>query len=588
VYTTASSSPKELAVRIGSTVDAPLGALQGEAISAGVFAPQPVPVGDPGYTQTVSGTVVGAIFGSALSASTAYYFYRPMSGTASTAFTNVATDLGTVPRGSWSYSDDTDGRTLYLDGSTPISSSIFAATLKGTDVIAGDFSFTVNVTSVDPSARTITFFTSAATRLPVYSFAGSGAPEVRFGLGLHDWTVPTGASIADVLDYVAANAQQFQTVGVFPGLRTEDFDSSTWHDVFDSLPAYNSGRWFSTFSATSLADVVREELKAACCFPAVDATGRLIPARLRLAAQSEVAATATIDAPTRLLTDKQRVSREPSGLGQVNQIEIKTGFNAVSGDFDGTTFDPRDNVAFGQSPETRLMPIAQKSEFFGAFGPNEALAMAAPIFGALAGAYSIDTIDAAKSDAVQVGDPIVFDNPYLVSPTGTSAGGTPTSTRGVTGRVGIVLGKEWGAFSPRVRFTVLNSTEQYGGYAPAGFVTAQTNTSGNTWSITLATTYLPSGTDWTDFLYTGEPVAVVKWNASSGRVSGTVVSVSATGAVITFGSVWTPGADTWYVTLQESTAIASTDAAAKFGFAGNGDATLDFSDVSIGAKVFAP
>jgi len=569
-------------VQLGAPIDPGLGALQGTPV-ASVPPPAPVPPFDWGYTQLANGLPYADIYGNNLAANTDYFFFRPMNGFEG----QVNTPLGSVPRGTWCYNDNTDGRTIYLSGAGPLPSTVTSVSIKGTDPATGnEYTETYQVSSVDTANRAIviqTFHQSA------HQFLSDKLPEIRLGMNLQTATPPTGSSVADLLDFVAAGSQQYATLGVMPSLRALDFNASAWHAIFDSLPPLNTQRLFVTFSPISVMDIVREELKAAGCFLTLDSIGRLVPARLRIPAQSELSAVATIDSTT-LLTDRARVSHEVSGLGQINQITYKTGFNPLTGDFDGDTFTVRDVSAFGQSSSTRAMEIAQKSQYIWSDyqpvdQPTVLLNVGSPIFGALAGEYAIDTIDAAKSDSVQCGDPIVFDCPYLVSEAGTT---TPTASLGVLGRVGIVLGKEWPAYESRVRFTVLNTKQSIAGYAPAGVVSSYALVSGNTYDLTLATTYFPSGTTAASFFAASDLVEIAKFNAtSSGVLAGTAVSAASNVVRVTFVGAWTPGTDTWYLTIGTASAILSTqmrfcEVADANGVIATGGANL------APARVFAP
>lgn len=549
-YKTAAVSQKECAIRINAlgtgvgffALDPPLGALQGPATAPGIYSPSPVSPGDYGWTQAADGRSYAAIFGNALAVDTTYYFYRPMA----TAATPATTAQGSVPRGAWSYEDDDTGRTIYLGGGTPVPSLTSAVLVKGTDAYSGqDYETLYQVTSVNTSARSIVISPFVAER---HYFFGDAPPDVRLGLALQDAPAPSGCSIADVLDFVAANSATYQTLGILPGLRTEDYDSARWHEIFDTLPGINTQRLFVTFSSSSLLDIVVQELLAAACLLSLTNIGKLIPARLRLPAASEFSAIASIDETT-LLTDKQRTTHEVAGVGQVNQVRFQTGYVASTGDFDGDKFSPRDVAAFGASSQSRPIEIAQRSKYVGYPPIDENMVLmctASPIFGALSARYSIDTIDAAKSQAVEVGQPITFDNPYLLEGDGNDANGYPVGVLGVVGRVGLTLGKAWPAYSPRCRFTVLNTKQRIAGYAPSAIATSQVNTSGDTWDITVAATYFPTNADASDFFAYADRVQVLKFNSATASVlAGSVTGVVGNVVSVKFDSTWTPGVFTW-------------------------------------------
>jgi len=589
VYHTDAITPADLIVQIpeaffGQRIEAPLGAWPGERVGSTTY-PTLVPYGDWGYTQTVSGTVASStVDSSPLTADKDYFFYRPMVGGPSGT---VQTSLGQVPRGTWSYGDDADGRTLYLATRTPLPSDTTSVVAKGQDPDASSgYEDILAVESVDTAAVSITL---APYMRSVRRYLADALPEIRLGLSLSSRVAPLGSSIADVLDFVSANQQQYGTLGVMPMLRANDFDTAKWHATYDPLPPVNNNRLFVTFSPVSIVDIMREELKAAGCFLALDSSGKLIPARIRIPSQAEVSAIATIDEDT-LLTDKALVGHEVSGLGQVNQVNYQTQYVPSKDEF-GDRFIVRDVSAFGQSARTMEMPIAQKSVYLNddtqpLTAPQVLQWVAAPVFGALAGPYAVDTVDAAKSDAVVLGEPVIFDCPYLVDGAGNDSAGYPNASRGVLGRVGIVLGKVWSAYDPRIRFTVLTTRQPIGGYAPEAIVTSHTNTSGNTWSLTLDPSYHPSGTSSADFYAAGDFVRIVQYGAPSATtLDGVVVSCVTNTLVVTFSGTWTPGGSIWYITIGDAVDVLVSQQ--RFCQVADSTGVVSWVDADRPAKVFA-
>lgn len=580
-YKTA-ASPKECAIFIDSKIDPLLGAKQG-APHPTIPGSMPLAPGDAGRTQLENTDPIAAVYSTPLSANTEYYFYRP-----STNGVFEDTALGSVPRGTWSSLGGTDSRTIYCDSATPMPSDMTSIVLTGTDPYTGaDYSDIYAVDAVDGATRSIAIN-------PYWNVTRSyvnddGLPEIRMGLGLQTATPPLTATVADMMDFVAFNQQQYSPLGILPSLRLEDYDTTVWQAAMDGQPPLVTQRLFQTFSPVSLADIIREELKAAGCFLALDSTGRLVPKRIRLPAPSEAATVATIDS-TLLLTDKMRASHEVNGLGLINSVTYKDGWDPVGGDFTGNTFTVRDVPAFGRSPQSRPQQIAQHSQYVGAepITTADVVQIAAPILGTLSGSYAIDTLDAAASQDVQVGDPIIFDDPYLVDSNGSDASGYPAGVLGLTNAVGIVLGREWGAYSPRTTFTVINSRQRLGGYAPSAFVTSTNDHGSDLWTLSVSAGYYPDGANSEDFFPVDYRVQVYKYNATSvASVKGTVTAVSGDDVTVQFAATWTPGADSWVLTFDDS----DSDTAEQMDYCSVAlsDGLIDSGgDNSQPAKVFAP
>lgn len=580
-YTTAATA-KQCRIRVTSPIDPPLGCSEGP-LHPSVPGAALVPPGLYGTLQKYNTDPVGDFTGGgALSASTDYYFYRP-------CINGVFQDepRGSVPRGIWACPGSVDSMTIYLDGSTPVPTNASSVIISGTDAATGEeYSEIHGVDSTSNSTRTlIPAFFNASSRAFVND---DGLPTVRFGLGMQFLTIPFAASIADVMTFCAFYQQQFSPLGILPALRLEDYDSTVWDAVMAGKPPIVTSRIFLTFSPCSLNDMVREELKAAGCFLSVDSSGRLIPVDLVLPAQSQAASVATIDDDT-LLTDKARVAHEVSGLGQINQVVYKDGYDPVADDWTGDTFTVRDVSAFGQSSQSRPQQIEQRSQYVGGTPVTQAdvVNLAAPILGALSGSYAIDTIDAAKSEPVQVGEPIIFDCPYLITGDGAiDADQYPTGSIGALGRVGQVIGKEWGAYSPRVRFTVLNTKQRVAGYAPAGLITAQAEGASGNWTLTIDSSLFPTGTTAEDFWTVGDYARIAKFNNStSGYVDGTVLAV--TGNSVNMIVTWTPGASTWYLTIPSGGGLVTTQY--RYCIVANSSGIINSGGANQQpAKVFAP
>lgn len=583
-YTTAATA-KQCRIRVTSPIDPPLGCSEGP-LHPSVPGAALVPPGLYGTLQKYNTDPIGDFTGGgALSASTDYYFYRP-------CINGVFQDepRGSVPRGIWAWPGSTDSMTIYLDSATPIPDTANCIVATGTDPAGVEYSDIYEAASIDSATRSlvITPHSPSATR----SFVNNdGLPSFRIGLLLQTTEFPLATSIAGVLNFITTNQQQFSPLGILPSLRLDDWYDNTsndWHVIISAKPPIVSSRIFVTFSPTSLGDLVREELKAAGCFLGIDSTGRLKPVELALPASSQAASVATIDADT-LLTDKARVAHEVSGLGQVNQVVYKDGYDPVADDWTGDTFTVRDVSAFGQSSQSRPQQIEQRSQYVGGTPVTQAdvVNLAAPILGALSGSYAIDTIDASKSDPVQVGEPIIFDCPYLITGDGAiDADQYPTGSIGALGRVGQVIGKEWGAYSPRVRFTVLNTKQRVAGYAPAGLITAQAEGGGGNWTLTIDPSLFPTGTTAEDFWAVGDYARIAKFNnATSGYVDGTVLAV--TGNSVNMIVTWTPGASTWYLTIPSGGGLVTTQY--RYCIVANSSGIINSGGANQQpAKVFAP
>lgn len=500
----------------------------------------------------------------------ARYYFWPYPGTYSATgvaprpiFTDAIEGAGTVPRGicDVAISPSAD---IYLGGATAVSTLISSveiewASERGADAVTDSYT----LGAYNSTTRMITLsgldYSLGADGGDGAGRAGSARriwtsvslPQIRFGLVLSEFGgLPVG--VLGFMRTINDGHQQYSTLGVMPALRDGDWDVTAWVSMMAGQPQFVSRRWYSTFESISMADVVVEEVKLCRHFLAVDSSGRLVPKMIRLPAASELSTAETIGQTT-LLTDEGLLSHEVSGLGQVSDVVLSTGYNPKDGKFEGRTITVRDVTAYGQSTSVRAVTIAPKSQYLGPLiSDDEAVFVAAGIFGTFAGNYAVDTIDVAMHNSVQLGDPIVFDNPHYPDGSGSI---------GATGKVGLVIGRKAGAYSPRLQLTVLTTRQKVGGYAPAADITGSTDNGGNSWSVTLDTDLLPSGTTNAQWFAVGDRVRAVEMNTAAATV--VVGTVTTAGSKVQFDGVWgghSSGTGTWYLTMANSTdaSLAST------------------------------
>jgi hypothetical protein len=135
----------------------------------------------------------------------------------------------------------------------------------------------------------------------------------------------------------------------------------------------------------------------------------------------------------------------------------------------------------------------------------------------------------------------------------------------VTDIVGIVVGRELDLMGGVIELTVMLSTRRIAGYAPSALVTGQTNTSGNTWAITLSSSYFVSGDSAANHMLAGDVVEVYRFDSlTAGVVAGTVASAAANVVTVTFTGVWVPSTDEWVLTHSRTFGGADTANMARY------------------------
>ena len=523
-------------------------------------------MGQGNYPQNIDGSVATFVV-----AETTYYFFpaglRAVAtgsppGLGATGANVVVPNAGSVPRGSLRLSGSDAERTLYLGGSSPISSFVGAASVDMTGLEQTEHS----VQSADAGTRSIVLRTMPEFPRPWYYFSAGDLPEVRFGLLLT--TDPDGTSVYDLIQRIITSQSQYSTLGVCPMLRANDVDSANWYiTAVAGQPELVTRRYFSTFAPIALMDIVRPELQLAGCFLSINATGQLVPKRIRLAVASELSATATVGQTT-LLTDDLFVSHEIAGLGQVNQTLLRTGYNAREDKWSGRQYITRDVPSFGQSPTVRQVAIEPKSEYRGSdITEDDVVQMSAGYFGAFGGAYAVDTMDVALHGDVSLGDPLAFEHPHLPDETG---------VLGLTGAVGLVISRSQEAYSPRVRVSMLTTRQKLGGYAPSAQITFWTLVTGNEYTLLLNTATLPAANGWSGWFAVGDRVKRVQFDTSSTTpVAGTITGTSVTTVTVLFDSP--PGTPTAYLTMADSTDASLATTQRRFTSVAASDGIVDYA-----------
>jgi hypothetical protein len=532
-----------------------------------------------GGPQNEDGTTVTAV-----GASATYYYYpagaAPVAAGEPPGLSSGRAGregAGGVPRGVFNVTSGyARSRTIYLGGSAPISSLVSAVMIEWQD--DSDETSLLEISNFSAADRRVTFPQGVAVaeaggpRPGFHAWTPASLPTIRFGLLL--CSTREGVASDDFLATIVARQQEYSTLGVVPMIRAEDYDAAGWTAAAATgQPSLVTRRVFTTFSPVSVMDIISEELKLAGCFLAVNSAGQLVPKRLRIPAQSELGDTDTIDAST-LLTDEVLLNHEVGGLGQVNQVLLRTGYDPQEDEYLGRTWITRDVAAFGQSPSVRQVAIEPKSEYVGPeITEDDVVQCASGYFGSFAGSYAIDTLDAAMHDSVELGDAIVFDNPHLPDETGLI---------GVTGRVGLVLARVTEPYSPRVRLTVLTTKQRLGGYAPSGEVADSLDEGGNTWVVEIDDSYFPTGSVQTDWWSNGDRVRVVELNTATATVVvGTVLdsAFSSNSMEIQFDGVWgghSSGTALWYLTMADSDDAALVETQKRFCSIAESDGSIDY------------
>jgi hypothetical protein len=513
------------------------------------------------------------------------YSYLPTSDSAPGA--------GSVPRGYYGTAIDplTSGgiveafpaTRVHLSGVVDISSLV--------DAVAARFeafgpvderTFTTTVTDSNSTSNWVVLAPALGTGvfpIPVESaFTSASLPEFRFGR-----TFTADGSVWTALSTIIAAAPEGLNAGGTPDLRSTDFDTSSWAEL-DALeqPRIVRSRVFRSFTDASLMDVVRAELTLAGYFLGVTASGEISISKLR----NVVTTTAPDSILSGVTVSHGNPTWESSAYGVVNQIHIRRGYDPIEDEYMLPPVIVRDVAGFGRNPRSRPLSIDLKSVPAGGLAETfaECVETSARLFAVFASPYARIQVNTNMTQfvAARVGGiasittKTLLPDPY-------------TGTRGLNGLRALITGREVNLDEGVVSLKCLAVLNNATGYAPQSVVTAESNVSGDTWDVTvLATGYLPTGTDASDWFLPGDLVFARGWDTTSGTtISGSVVSTTGNVVRVAFTSS-AAGLTTgdWYLSYANSN---SSLQAAQFAFCYLADSAggLDQGGDSVPADSFA-
>lgn len=456
---------------------------------------------------------------------------------------------GTVPRGFFRAisGGEVPLNRIYLGGAVGLTSTITAALITWQDP-EGDRSYSIS--SIESSTRSVLLsrdYTSGPTGdapvgwpASVRIYTREQLPEIRLGRRL-----ATG-SVGDLVNTVANASATQVNQGALPDLRLTDVELGSWLSLsYDDQPSMVRDRRYWSWTPRELKELLSEELKLAGYYPYITSTGTIGVRRLELAP------------PTRQGTRTPTVlsggeagfpTYERSSFGKHNTTRLHTGYSFTEDDHEGPPIVFRDVGSFSQSPMARVLEIRPYSEYAGGIEPyDEVVALGARVSGVFGGPYQTVVIAVPLKDfSVVVGDTVFLTTRHVPDSDG---------TMGVSERPAIVIARQWEPRASVGRLTLLLTDLNIAGYSPEAVVSSQSNTSGNTWAITVGTTEFPASPFNTADMWFEAGDLVRVWeldDATSTLVSGTVVSASGNVVTVTFGSTWTPGSSTWVLAYDLS------------------------------------
>jgi hypothetical protein len=419
----------------------------------------------------------------------------------------------------------------------------------------------LHLTNIDPTYRFIEIDTSHMGAM-YFSDQMSMVRVIDYGVGTN-W--------AGFMAAIVARAPE-ANLGLTPYITANDVNSSAWEALWEPggypFHDYWRSRVYRFVKPISIKEVLQPEFQVTGWMGRLESDGRFGVCQMPFVGASRTAQHTLTDDEILLPADGMfggfptwEVERD----GLINIIYLRLGYSPLKDDtnplFD-YTLRMTQSISEHKSGEKAKQEIEPKSTESGGYtlkkrlermpDAKELAEMVTPYLQTLSQDYAVVTVCVPFTKFnVLCGDIIEVTSRYI--PNG--LGG-----RGVTSKKAICIGREWDFDPANNRMGTLTlwfprDSGKTAGYSPTGRITAQSNTSGNTWTITMS--HLSSlNIAWSEsgdgnvvkHFAAGDAVAVYEDDSTTPVVVyGEVDSVNtATDQItVTFTDGWTPGSSTW-------------------------------------------
>ena len=392
-------------------------------------------------------------------------------------------------------------------------------------------------------------------------------------------------TLYDYIEEICTNSADSANAGYSPLLTTDDVDLSESETAIESALAgvpFMRERVYAQSKRLKLSEVLGPELLLLGLVVCMDETGKLVVRKLRATTASGGIA-ATID-ESNTLSGVRVPTWERFQSGSVNEITLKTGWDPKEDKYNGTTFRVRDVGSLSRNKLARKIDIEPKS--FSPFSGRadtgltyrDIMPAVEPILGLLGYPYDVITVPVPLSlYDVLIGDNVLVDSHILPN--------AQTGKRGMSGSVGIVIGREWNPSEAHGILTILISLLNLAGYAPTSRVASYTGT--NPYTLNIAAGSQPTGYATVSSWAVGDVVRVYATNSVSPTVrEGTISSINTGSETITLTLSGTIPAGTLDVDYHTATDVQESQEI--YGFLGNDSGIVEYGSGDGSARLYAP
>lgn len=394
-----------------------------------------------------------------------------------------------------------------------------------------------------------------------FSDESSMVRVVRYGEGNDNW--------ATFMESIVARAPE-ANLGLTPYITSSDVNSAAWSALWDVYPFHDYWRYrtYRFVKPISVKDVLQPEFRVTGWMGRLELDGRFGVCQMPFVSSSRTADHTLTDDEILLPAEGMYgafPTWEAQRDGLINIVFLQLGYSPLTDEtnplFD-YTLRMTQSISEHKSGEKAKQDIVPKSTPSGSYSLKKRLErtpsaqelsnMIMPYLQTLSQDYAIVTVAVPFSKFnVLCGDIIEVTSAYIPNGLG---------SRGVIGKKAICVGREWDLDPKNNRMGMLTlwfprDSGKTAGYSPTGRITGQSNTSGNTWTLTMssANSFNIAWSESSDgnvakHFGVSDAVALYEVDTTSPAiVYGTVDSVNAGAGevVVTFTDTWTPGGSTW-------------------------------------------
>jgi hypothetical protein len=472
---------------------------------------------------------------------------------------------------------------VYLGGAVAVTDDITSVMVNWQgDTASGDYEYIV--TDINTAGRYIDIGSEnpPTSPPPTRFYTPNSLPTIRLG---RNYDAYPGTGTYSLLKSIEDDNPTQLNTGAVPSFRSGDWDSADWLLSYAGVSAMGSQRRYSSLKPVKLIDFVAPDLQLAGRYLSFDSSGKLVIKPLRIASPTESATYQITRA--NLLTDDGFPTYERGAVGQFNTLLIHDGYSPSTDEYTLPPIKVRDVAAYGQSPMARVIKIEPKSGQLYPYVPiEEAVALASQVLGIYGGPYAYIQcavpLTALSGSNTTIGSTVSLTTEQLPAATG---------VRGVSALTCLVVARDIDLYAARVELTLLASLARISGYAFGAKITAQTNTSGSTWDITVSSDYFGGSDTAEDHLEVDDHLMIYRFDsATAGTVETTVQAVSGNVITVLADSAWTPGSDEWAIvnTDADNVDFYATENQRRYCYVAASDGDIDFDSGTEPGRQFAP